>query len=224
MRHLPVLSAAGLRVVTMGTAAQSPETLLASLQQQAHRADAVFSGPSAERGATLFRNRHGGGWSCASCHTADPRQNGRHAVLGSLLSGGMLLTGTAHAGDDRYAATSPVWQAERGSCHLAYPPELLPAGSWHQLFGELESHFGSDASLDAEAAAALLREAQARAPGGDGSNPLRITGTPWFRREHRKLDTAVWQRSSIGLPANCAACHRDAKRGEFSDDLLRIPR
>jgi len=46
---------------------------------------------------------------------------------------------------------SPAYKAECGSCHVAYPPQLLPGASWQQLMAQLERHFGSDASLDATA-------------------------------------------------------------------------
>jgi hypothetical protein len=51
----------------------------------AARAEGGFTGFSAERGAELFR-RKGTDWSCTSCHTADPRQPGRHAVTGKPIA------------------------------------------------------------------------------------------------------------------------------------------
>lgn len=42
-------------------------------------------GLQAERGRQFFASRHGAEWSCSSCHTADPRTNGRHAVTGKTL-------------------------------------------------------------------------------------------------------------------------------------------
>ena len=43
-----------------------------------------YAGPSARHGNELFHAR-GKDWSCASCHTADPRQPGRHAVTGKPI-------------------------------------------------------------------------------------------------------------------------------------------
>jgi mono/diheme cytochrome c family protein len=40
--------------------------------------------PAVERGAQLFHTK-GTDWSCASCHTDDPRQAGRHAVTGKPI-------------------------------------------------------------------------------------------------------------------------------------------
>jgi len=48
------------------------------------RGDSGFSGFSAERGAQLFERR-GTDWSCSTCHTADPRNAGRHKVTGKRI-------------------------------------------------------------------------------------------------------------------------------------------
>ena len=42
----------------------------------------------------------------------------------------------------------PRYAQECAACHMAYPPGLLPAASWHRIMGRLERHFGSEASLD----------------------------------------------------------------------------
>ncbi len=52
--------------------------------QQAARAGGNFTGFSAERGAAFFRKK-GTDWSCATCHTQDPRQPGRHTVTGKAI-------------------------------------------------------------------------------------------------------------------------------------------
>jgi cytochrome c peroxidase len=41
--------------------------------------------PSVERGRALFTQRHGGDWSCSTCHTDDPRAPGRHTVTGKPI-------------------------------------------------------------------------------------------------------------------------------------------
>ncbi|MEN9315625.1 MAG: hypothetical protein RIS35_2018 [Pseudomonadota bacterium] len=38
------------------------------------------------RGRAFFENRHGGEWSCASCHGAPPSGPGRHAGTGKTLA------------------------------------------------------------------------------------------------------------------------------------------
>lgn len=40
---------------------------------------------SAERGKALFTQRHGGEWSCASCHGTPPTREGQHANTGKTM-------------------------------------------------------------------------------------------------------------------------------------------
>ena len=40
---------------------------------------------NAARGQTLFNNRHGGEWSCASCHGTPPTKDGKHANTGKVI-------------------------------------------------------------------------------------------------------------------------------------------
>lgn len=100
---------------------------------------------------------------------------------------------------------NPTYQAECGSCHVAFPPRLLPPQSWDRLMARLERHFGTDASLDdatrRDISAFLAQNAGRRAaPAGEAP---RITQTAWFLKEHRKANTKN--------PADCAACHRELK-------------
>lgn len=72
--------------VSIGVAAaQTPAEMQARYAAEARKADPSFRGFSAAEGERFFRARHGGEWSCASCHTGDPRTNGRHAVTGRTL-------------------------------------------------------------------------------------------------------------------------------------------
>ena len=64
--------------------AESPASLLAGYQAAAIARAPAYQGPSARLGSEFFRTR-GRDWSCASCHTADPRRPGRHAVTGKSI-------------------------------------------------------------------------------------------------------------------------------------------
>ncbi len=142
---------------------------------------------------------------------------------------GMLaaMAGAASADDNRIARVPllPKYAQECGSCHLAYPPALLPAASWQRLMTGLPRHFGTDASLDT----ATTREiddwlvahagARAAAPPED-----RISRSPWFVREHREVSAATWGRASINSASNCSACHTRADQQDFDERHLRIPR
>lgn len=125
-----------------------------------------------------------------------------------------------------------VYAEECGSCHLAYPPRLLPQASWAAVLDGLAEHFGTDARVDA-ATLPLLRAhlyaaARRQRPGdvrADGRPIVRITELPWFRGEHRRFDRdRAWQRPAIGSAANCGACHRDADRGKFGEHGIRVPK
>lgn len=70
MRHMLVIAAV---LLAAGAQAESPRDFLARFEQQAGVP------ASAERGARFFTARHGGEWSCSSCHTERPTQAGRHA-------------------------------------------------------------------------------------------------------------------------------------------------
>ncbi|HRQ83364.1 MAG TPA: DUF1924 domain-containing protein, partial [Azospirillaceae bacterium] len=67
--------------------AQTPQQkLLAEYAAAAKAADPAFAGFSAERGQALYLGPHKGGKpetpACAACHTAEPRNTGRHIATG----------------------------------------------------------------------------------------------------------------------------------------------
>lgn len=66
--------------------AQTPADMLSAYERDARQANPAFQGFSAARGAQFFRSRHGGEWSCSSCHTDSPVQPGRHARTGKSIA------------------------------------------------------------------------------------------------------------------------------------------
>jgi len=64
--------------------AETPEGLLAALKAEA-LATPGFQGFSADRGKSFYMNKHGGDWSCASCHTENPAAEGKHAKSDKLI-------------------------------------------------------------------------------------------------------------------------------------------
>ena len=112
--------------------------------------------------------------------------------------------------DKAFPAPHPAYKVECGSCHVAYPARLLPPASWQRLMAGLDRHFGSDASLDAQAQEEISRylaaNAGRRAP-PPGAEP-RITSTRWFLKEH----------GVVKNPSNCIACHAGAEQGNYDDD------
>jgi len=77
--------AAGL--ISAGAAvAQTPADLQGGYEKDARQSSSAFTGFSPARGETFFKSTHGGDWSCASCHTQDPRTVGKHVVTGKAIN------------------------------------------------------------------------------------------------------------------------------------------
>ena len=140
-----------------------------------------------------------------------------------------LLTSTTLWADSYRGPKPPVvYTQECGSCHLAFPPNLLPKASWQRVMNGLEKHYGSDASLDAVIQKQI--DTWLQTYGGQGKRareepPLdRITRSAWFERKHCEVSAATFKRASIKSPANCTACHRDAVQGDFEENRVRIPK
>ncbi len=145
------------------------------------------------------------------------------------LAASALLVVDAVASDRKIlSAANDAWQSECGSCHVAFPPRLLPASSWRTIMRGLDRHFGVDAGVDPDTAAAIgsFLEANAGRDGGRraDASALRITEARWFRHEHAGIVASTWARSDVGSAANCGACHRDAGRGDFGERGVRVPR
>jgi mono/diheme cytochrome c family protein len=137
----------------------------------------------------------------------------RFAVADSMLPSGRPL---------------PIYGQECGTCHMAYPPALLPATGWQRLMSGLNRHFGSDAALEPREAAQisqwLVQNAGTGKRGVMLEGTLRISEQPWFTREHREVAPDVWKRPAIKSAAQCNACHGRAEQGAFNERDIRIPR
>lgn len=142
-------------------------------------------------------------------------------ATGSVLANG----GTA------VAVIPPKVDQECASCHMVYPPALLPVASWQRLFSGLDKHFGVDASLDAKTAREVGDWFVAhggtykRVVAQDKPAQDRITKSTWFVRKHREVASSTWSRPSIKSASNCTACHgQGATKGVFEEDLVKIPK
>ena len=145
----------------------------------------------------------------------------------------LMLLGRAQAGDDDFypPVTDPLTVQECASCHIAFPASMLPAASWTRMMGELENHFGDDASVDAATAAHITDYLVANAGDTGGRRygdkllrgssttkaPLRITELSRWLREHREVPAWEWQHKDVRSKANCVACHAAAERGYYDD-------
>ena len=54
-------------------------------QQLAHWSVQAGTPGNAGRGQTFFNSKHGGEWSCASCHGTPPTGSGKHANTGKTI-------------------------------------------------------------------------------------------------------------------------------------------
>lgn len=154
-------------------------------------------------------------------------------ALGLLPLAALAEGGDKYGGENRGKPLQPrqvnaKWLQECGSCHLAFPPGLLPAESWRKIMSGLDQHFGTDASLTAdenrEITAFLAANPSNRWTAR--TSPLRITESKWFRSKHeggKELPAGVWKRASIKSPANCQACHPDADKASFAENRVKIP-
>jgi len=121
---------------------------------------------------------------------------------------------------------------ECSTCHLAFPPQMLPARSWQKIMASLADHFGEDASVAEEVRVAIanyLVSQAADAPTTEGggrflrrldpaTTPLRITDMPFWQRAHDEISAAKFESPQVKSRANCVACHKTADKGEFFEE------
>ena len=119
-----------------------------------------------------------------------------------------------------------------GADELAEGTPLLPADAWRQQMSTLDEHYGSNATLEPALEQQILdflvRASAANRlpvePSTTAGEPPRISQTRWFEHKHDEVSEAKFRREAVGGRANCVACHRDAERGDFDDDRVKIPR
>ncbi len=151
-----------------------------------------------------------------------------HALRAALLAACALpAMAVADGGPAMPVRVPQAYTQECASCHLAYPPGMLPSASWQRIMGSLDTHYGTDASLDAATVKQLsdwLRDHAGTGKRVAAAPPQdRITRSAWFERKHRAIEPAVWKLPGVKSAANCAACHAGAEQGRFSDHDLRLP-
>jgi hypothetical protein len=90
----------------------SPLEIQRALEADARQSTPGFAGFSAQRGERFFNASHGGEWSCATCHTSDPRRPGRHAATGKAIE---PLAPAANPA--RFTSPARVEKWFRRNCH-----------------------------------------------------------------------------------------------------------
>ncbi|MCJ7765448.1 MAG: diheme cytochrome c [Thiovulaceae bacterium] len=174
------------------------------------------------------------------------------AISAMLLGGAYLMADDDHDkhGNNRQVNTtktvsqlpdSPQQQSyikECAACHMAYQPEFLPKSSWKTMMGGLEDHFGVNATLTAEdekILSAYLQQnaadskrvgkhfAKMAASAGTDGKVIRISDTPYFKREHRGIPQKFIDQKEVKSIANCNACHQTAAKGDYRERGIFIP-
>jgi hypothetical protein len=144
----------------------------------------------------------------------------RYAILFCLLA----AVQNAHA-DDRNVRVphNALWEKECGACHVPFPPQLLTADNWKTLMDGLARHFGSNAELDNNERKPIadFLAANAGIQARHRSADLRITGTAWFKREHRSVSPKEWIHPDVKTPSNCKACHNVVGHTSWAERDLR---
>lgn len=80
-----ILLAFALPTIASFCHAESPQNLLDEYKQAARAQNPAFKGFSVLAGESFYQNKHGGEWSCSSCHTDNPMAPGKHAVTGKVI-------------------------------------------------------------------------------------------------------------------------------------------
>jgi hypothetical protein len=133
--------------------------------------------------------------------------------------------------------TDAAYRKECGTCHMAYPPQLLPARSWERVMGSLDAHFGESARLDGATHAAISAYLVQNAADGvnnaesiavmksirAGDAPERITKVPFIEGLHAAVLDPRWN----GTPrpktlAECPVCHYRAESGDFFERRFKV--
>lgn len=172
-------------------------------------------------------------------------------LAAALLAAGSfyLLAAEEHHEKRPYAAATPKtatpdsspeaarYRNECGACHMAYQPALLPKRSWQKGMTGLETHFGTDATLeptDHRTIAAYL-EANAADVRPQGKHmakiaaslasdaPMQMTRSSYFVRKHRKIPARAVAQPEVNSLANCNACHTKAEIGSYREREINIP-
>jgi Domain of unknown function (DUF1924) len=65
--------------------AEQPQDFLTTFAAMAKEENAAFSGFDASRGEQFFKSKHGGDWSCSTCHTDNPTAAGKHVVTQKII-------------------------------------------------------------------------------------------------------------------------------------------
>lgn len=159
------------------------------------------------------------------CGALDMSAKGRHYDRGNFSGRGVA------------PVSNPLYTKECASCHFGYPAGLLPSASWRHIMRTLTQHYGTDASIgeseraqienflvqNASETSNYKRSVKITRSLQSGVLYTSLTQIPYLQRKHRKIDKNLINQKEVRSLARCAACHRDAEKGEFSKRTVNIP-
>lgn len=167
--------------------------------------------------------------AAARPHPMWTRPIARTLAGASLALATLVAVAPAHADSRNMLPRNPLpaYTQECAACHMAFAPGFLPAKSWQHMMGNLDKHYGTDASLDAATVQQISTWLTANAGTykrvAEAPPDHRITRAAWFERKHRKINPQVWTHASVNSAANCMACHTSADTGNYDDDSVSYP-
>lgn len=155
-----------------------------------------------------------------------------------ILAAAVLFSASLFNVSTVQAETFPVIKdktvlTECTECHMAFPPETLSTVAWKKIIGNLEDHFGEDASLDAATTAQILdfhlknsndvTNVRASKKWRMSTPAMRIVDANRFIKKHKGCE-AAWVHKDVGSKANCIACHKDMQTtGSTKENLSFLP-
>ncbi|TLP39192.1 cytochrome C [Arcobacter arenosus] len=117
---------------------------------------------------------------------------------------------------------------------LCIPPHLLPKKSWVKLMGDLENHFGDDASLDENDTKVILdflvkNSAENSTMQGslnflksiEDKDIIAMSQTQFWKKTHRDIPKDLFNHNDIKSKANCKACHTDIEKGLIENENIK---
>ncbi len=146
----------------------------------------------------------------------------------------LLKDGNTHI---NYEQEHALFFEECSSCHILYPPFLLPENSWKIMMNNLEDHFGDDASLEevdrlsiknyllSHAAQHSTKESALKIMQSmKNKDTIAITQTPYWIQRHKNIDKALFQSAKVQKKSNCKACHKNFEHGLLNDKDIHLPK
>jgi len=169
-------------------------------------------------------------------------------ITSLIMFTGVLTIPVVFSDDDRHEyrqrslgvadVLSPIYKEECSSCHMAYPPGLLPVRSWKKVMAGLENHFGDNAELEPETFkivsnflvsnsaddSSYRRSRKIMSSLNDNDIPIRISETPYIINKHDDIpEKLIKYNKKVNSLSNCSACHSKAEHGLFDEHDVKIP-